>query len=129
MQTADLAQRLAALDLSGTSLEHRLTISAAVETLKVLAEPPRSNVVALPLARPRTRWTTLCHMDGREWASSCHFGAEGAWGWVLETVAAEHGVSEDAISSAESDETQPYDCDDLVTVDGLPVYRLRHTSK
>jgi hypothetical protein len=155
MQLAELAQRLAALDLTGASLQHRLAVSAAVETLKALAEPdPRKlaknsaygrmapsdaprwdackpaefkNVVALPVP-PRTRWTRLYDLKGNLCASSCHFGAEGAWGWVLETVAHECGVSEDQISSLESDETQPYDCDDLVTVDGLPVYRLRHTA-
>lgn len=162
MSPADLAQRLAALDLSGVSLQHRLAVSAAVETLKAIApittaesaelfKPGEFKTrIALPVSAevfaglggvirtdkpnnvvslPVTRWTRLYHLDGTLWASASHFGPEGAWGWVLETVAAVHGVSEDQISSGESDETQPYDCDDLVTVDGLPVYRVRHTSK
>lgn len=158
MQSTDLAQRLAALDWSATSLEHQLAVSAAVETLggapmpvpyphqvgspyfdgaeafechqtfplpasvMQCLHPTASNVVALPVA-PRTRWTRLYDLKGNLWASSCHFGAEGAWGWVLETVAAEHGVSEDQISSLEGLD------DDLVTIDGLPVYRLRHVAK
>lgn len=83
------------------------------------------NVVALPV-RPRTCWTTLCQLDGRPWATSSHFGPEGAWGWIVESVMHEHGVSEDQVGCAESGEDQPYDCDDLVTIDGLPVYRIQH---
>lgn len=125
MSPADIAQRIAALDWSATSLQHQLAVTAAVETLKGF-EP--SNVVALPV-RPRTYWTTICQLDGREWATSSHFGPSGAWSWIVETVAHEHGVSEDQVGCAESGEDQPYDCDDLVTIDGLPVYRIRHLCK
>jgi hypothetical protein len=149
MKPAEAAKMLADLNWSGMPTPHQIAVSAALETLKGLTEPdPRKlamssaygnsnerfkpaefqNVVALPVP-PRTRWTRLYHLDGRIWSSASHFGPEGAWGWVLETVAHEHGVSEDQISSAESDETQPYDCDDLVLIDGLPVYRLRHVAK
>ena len=87
-----------------------------------------SNVIALPV-RPRTCWTTLHQLDGRPWATSSHFGPGGAWEWIVETVAHEHGVNEDQVGCAESGEDQPYDCDDLVTIDGLPVYRIGHLVK
>jgi hypothetical protein len=127
---ADLAQRIAALDWSATSLQHQLAVTAAVATLNALephAPQVESNVVALPV-RPRTRWTTLYHMDGRKWATSSHFGPEGAWNWVVETVAHEWGVTEDQVSSLEGSEDQ-YDNDDVVTIDGIPTYRLRHSYK
>ncbi len=144
MSPAELAQRIAALDWSATSLQHQLAVSAAVETLKgfdtMTADTKETvlsgvainqifqssqNVVALPV-RPRTCRTTLHQLDGRAWATSSHFGPDGAWGWIVETVAHEHGASENAIHCAESDD---YDGDDLVTIDGLPVYRIRHLSK
>lgn len=84
-----------------------------------------SNVVALPV-KPRTSWTVLKHLDGRRWASGSGFSAGGAWSWILETVAHEHGVSEDQIGNVEGTEDQ-FDGDDLVTVDGLSVYRIEHT--
>lgn len=148
MTPTDIAQRLAALDWSATSAQHQLAVSAAVETLREvpvaavdalkahklamrgapsLCAPVDSNIVALPV-KPRARWTTLFHLDGRQWATSTDFGPTGAWAWVVETVAAEHDVSEDQVSSLEGDESQ-YDGDDLVTVDGVPVYRLRHVAK
>lgn len=120
MSPADLAQRIAALDWSATSLQHQLAISAAVETLSGKALP--TNIVTLPV-KPRTCWTTLYHLDGRKWASSSHFGPNGAWSWIVETVAAEHGCAEDAVHCAESND---YNGDDLVTVDGLPLYRIQH---
>jgi hypothetical protein len=148
LSPAELAQRIAALDWSGLPLQHQLAVSAAVETLKgipmttteaaigvairqngeVIDAREMFNVVPLPV-RPRTCWTTLHQLDGRPWATSSHFGPGGAWEWIVETVAHEHGVSEDQVGCAESDETQPYDCDDLVTVDGLPVYRVQHLVK
>jgi hypothetical protein len=123
MNLKDLASRIAALDWSGTSLQHQLGVAAAVETIMGFGGAAPSNVVALPV-RPRTCWTTLCHLDGREWARSSHFGPEGAWGWIVDTVTHEHGCNSDDIHCAESDE---YDGDDLVTVDGLPMYRIQHT--
>jgi hypothetical protein len=143
MSPAEIVERIAALDWSATSLQHQLAVGAAVETLKgmesVMTESvpievlsgvainqiyQNSNVIALPV-RPRTCWTTICHLDGREWARSSHFGPEGAWGWIVESVAAEHGVSEDQVGSLEGSE-ESYDGDDLVTIDGLPVYRIQH---
>jgi hypothetical protein len=83
------------------------------------------NVVTLPV-KPRTSWTVLRHLDGRRWACSSGFGPGGAWSWIVESVMAEHGVNEDAIGNREGVEDQ-YDGDDLVTVDGEPVYRIEHT--
>jgi hypothetical protein len=132
MSPADLAQRIAALDWSATSLQHQLAISAAILTLSQgnasMPAPAPSNVIALPV-RQRTCWTTLHHLDGREWATSSHFGPGGAWAWIVESVAHEHSVSDDQIGCAESGDDQPYDGDDLVTIDGLPVYRIRHLCK
>lgn len=85
-----------------------------------------SNVIPLPV-RQRTCWTTLHQLDGRPWATSSHFGPSGAWAWIVESVAHEHGCGEDQIGCLESGEE--YDCDDLVTVDGLPVYRIQHLCK
>lgn len=127
MSPADLAQRIAALDWSATSLQHQLAVTAAVETLKGIEPMTPCNVVVLPVQK-RTCWTVLCQMDGREWARSSHFGPGGAWNWILETVAHEHSVSEDQIGGLESGEDEPYDCNDLVTIDGLPVYRIIHVS-
>ncbi len=136
MTPADVAQRIAALDWSGVPVEHQLAVSAALETLKglepmqpdpiVTFAPEVSNVITLPV-KPRTCWTTLCHLDGREWARASHFGPQGAWSWIVEAVAAEHGVAEDSVGNLEGTENQ-YDGDDLVTVDGLPVYRIQHLS-
>jgi len=132
MNPSELATALKRLDWSATSLQHQLAVSCAVETLKgtapmtpTQAELDRafpSNVTPFPT---RTRWTTLHQLDGRPWATSAHFGPEGAWGWIVETVAHEWSVSEDAVGSLEGVE-DVYDGDDLVTIDGLPAYRLRH---
>lgn len=118
MTPTDLANHLRSLDLSDYPLTHQLAISAAVETLRV---------VPLPV-RPRTSWTVLKNLEGRRVFASSGFSAGGAWSWVLDTVAHEHGVHEDRIGSIEDTEEQ-YDGDDLVTVDGLPVYRIDHFSK
>lgn len=128
MTPLELAAHLTALDWSGTSSTHQLAVSAAAETLRdmIVFAPEISNVVKLPV-RQRTCWTTLHHLDGRAWASSSHFGPEGAWSWIVDTVAHEHGVNEDAVGCLESGDE--YDHDDLVTVDGLPVYRVRHLVK
>lgn len=142
MTPLDLAQRIAALDWSATSLQHQLAVSAAILTLTQGNAPmpspaPQStlddllavrpcNVTVLPI-KARTCWTTLHHLDGRPWATSSHFGPGGAWAWIVESVREEHACSEDAVGCLESGEE--YDGDDLVTVDGLPVYRIRHLCK
>lgn len=133
MNPADLAQRIAALDWSGTSLQHQLAVTAAVETLRRAATPPAAvpepcNVLVLPV-RQRTCWTTICHLDGRPWSTSSHFGPGGAWNWIVESVAQEHSCGEDAVGCIESDAEGPYDGDDLVTIDGLPVYRVQHKAQ
>lgn len=141
MSPADLAQRIAALDWSGTSLQHQLAVSAAILTLShpsgnfvtalevTFGAPPEPcNILVLPV-RQRTCWTTICHMDGRTWSTSSHFGPGGAWNWIVESVAHEHNVSESAVGCIESDAEGPYDGDDLVTIDGMPVYRIQHVSR
>lgn len=122
MTPTEIAEHLSRLDWSATSSTHQLAVSAAAESLR---EP--TNIVRLPV-RPRTCWTTLCHLDGRRWASSSGFGPEGAWSWIVDTVAHEHGVTDDQIGGLE-DLDGIYDHDDLVTVDGLPVYRVQHFAK
>lgn len=121
MTPAEAAATLAALNWSSVPHEHQIAVSGALETLKTLAPP--SNVIPLPV-RPRTKWTKICQLDGREWASSTHFEPGGAWDWIVETVMHEQGVSEERVSSLEGSEDQ-FDGDDIVTVDGLPVYRIR----
>lgn len=130
MIPAELGERLAAMDWSDKSLQHQLAIAAAVETLKgviheaapvpveAMRAPAPSNVVSI--APRRTRWTIICHLNGREWCRSTHFGPGGAWEWIVESVAAEFECGIDQVSCAESDDG------DLVTVDGLPVYLVRH---
>lgn len=124
MSPGELASRIAALDWSGASLQHQLAVCAAVETLKQL-EPLvqiASNVVPI---RTLTRWTVICNLVGVPWMKSCHFGPEGAWGWIVESVAHELECDEEQIGCLESDAEGPYNGDDLVTVDGLPVYRIQ----
>lgn len=120
MTPQDIANRLKALDWSGVPVEHQLAASAAAQALAP------SNVIPLPV-KPRTCWTVIAQLDGRRWATGSHFGPEGAWGWIVDTVAHEHGCSEDQIGNLEGDEDQ-YDGDDLVTIDGLPAYRIQHTA-
>lgn len=127
MIPAELAKRIAALDWSGASLQHQLAVVAACETLTNLEShmhAPPSNVV--PLRAP-VRWTRILQLDGREWASTHSLAGPGAaWGWIVETVAAEHGCAEEQVGCAESEPDGLYDGDDLVTIDGLPAYRISH---
>lgn len=128
LNPADVADMLAKLNWSGVPHEHQIAVSAAMATLKGLAPPqPKSNVVALPV-KPRTCWTSICNLNGdRIWTSS-HFGPEGAWGWIVESVAHEHSVSEDQITGLEVDIDAEPDSKfrDLVCVDGVPVYGIEH---
>ena len=114
MTPADIAKSLTSLDWSGIPVEHQLAASAAADALA------SSNVVPLPVRR-KTRWTSIVTMDGHKWLTSTHFGPGGAWGWIVESVAAELGCDEDAVGSLECVDGG----DDLVTVDGLPVYRIQ----
>jgi hypothetical protein len=122
MTPADIAEQLRALDWSATSAQHQLAVSAAAETLA-----PPSNVIPLPV-KQKTRWTVIKLLDGELVHSSHDFGVTGAWNWIVDTVTAEHGCDEDAVGSLEGTEGA-YDGDDLVTIDGLPVYRIEHYSK
>lgn len=141
-----------ATSLDVASLTHQIAMSAAVQELLTLpaGDPraaalkiamgtaygrmatipaPRSNVIPLPV-KQATRWTVIKTLDGAHWASSHDFGVTGAWSWIVDTVAAELEMSEteadERIASLEGSEDQ-FDGDDLVTVDGLPVYRIEHT--
>lgn len=75
-----------------------------------------------PLELPRVRFVRLLHLDGREWASAGFIGPYDAWGWIVDSVVAEHGVHEDDVGCLED----PEGGGDLVTVDGLPLYRIAH---
>jgi hypothetical protein len=127
MSPHEIAEQLRALDWSAMSAQHQLAVSAAAETLT-----PLSNVVRLPV-KQATRWTTIKYLDGSMLATSHDFGVTGAWSWIVDTVAHEHGIrvdggeEEDRIGSLEGTEDQ-FDGDDLVMIDGLPVYRIEHTS-
>lgn len=68
------------------------------------------------------RTTRLLHLDGREWASAGFMGPGDAWGWIVESVAAECECAEDDVHCVED----PEGGGDLVTVDGLPCYRIAH---
>jgi hypothetical protein len=77
-------------------------------------------MTALAAAPQRThRWIRLLHLDGREWCSAGFTGPGSAWDWIAETVAHELSCSEEAVGCLESEEDG-----DLVTVDGLPCYRI-----
>jgi hypothetical protein len=114
MTPRELASRIAALDWSGTSLQHQLAVTAAVETIRAI-EPPRLAVVSSSI-----RTVRLLHMDGRQWCTAGFIGPESAWSWIVETVAHELSCNEDDVHCAESDEG------DVVTVNGEPCYRVAH---
>jgi hypothetical protein len=107
-----LAQRIAALDWSGVSLQHLLAVTAAVETLRALPatigglNPHLENVMPIatadpigfppefleaqiipfpsPAAKraPVVRWTRLLHLDGREWCSTGFFDGGPGAAWA-----------------------------------------------
>lgn len=61
------------------------------------------------------------HLDGRPWASAGFlppFQPGAKWDWIANTVARECECDEDQVGCVESDDG------DLITVDGLPVYRV-----
>ncbi|MGJ5032437.1 hypothetical protein ACQR1I_36755 [Bradyrhizobium sp. HKCCYLS2038] len=64
------------------------------------------------------RTVTLTHLDGRPWASAGFLPGGDVWGWIVETVAHEHGVPEDAVGCLETEDG------DAVTVAGEPIYSL-----
>lgn len=127
MSPAELAKRIAALDWSGASLQHQLAVVAACETLTQLDAPPAPPSNVVPLRAP-VRWTRILQLDGLEWAST-HSLVGAAWGWIVETVVVEHGCGEEQVGCAESEPDGLYDGDDLVTIDGLPAYRISHKPK
>lgn len=131
MTPAALADRIAALDWSGVSLQHRLAVTAACETLRKQeasatpstygASASLTNVVALrgpspELLRgaeyvPGKRVTLTNLVDGTPVASALLARAE-RWAWIVETTCSLLSCSPEDVAMA----------DDIVTVDGLPVF-------
>lgn len=72
------------------------------------------------LVRPSPVLTIrLYHLDGRPWCSAGFLPPyTGQWGWIADTVAAECGCDEDQVGTLETDDGE------LVTVDGLPCYKI-----
>lgn len=69
----------------------------------------------------RTVTVRLYHLDGRPWASAGFlppFQPGATWDWIRETVAHECECDPDQVGCMESDDG------DLITVDGMPVYRV-----
>jgi hypothetical protein len=68
------------------------------------------------------RTVQILQLDGRPWASAGFTGGlpSDAWAWVAETVAHEQGCDEEAVSVQESEDGSG----DVITVEGVPVYRL-----
>ena len=72
---------------------------------------------------PQLRWIRLCDpKTGTEAFAAGFDGPCSAWGWIVETVAHEHGCHEDDVHCEEDMEGGG----DLVTVDGVALYRIRH---
>lgn len=72
---------------------------------------------------PRPRTVSLLRLDGTPWASAGFLpGDPGApWAWIQECVAAECGCNEDDVHAIEGGEESGFA--DLITADGIPVYR------
>ena len=71
--------------------------------------------------RASTVTVRLYHLDGRPWASAGFlppFTHGVKWDWIRETVAAECECDPDQVGCVESDDG------DLITVDGMPVYKV-----
>ena len=63
----------------------------------------------------------LYHLDGRPWASAgflSPFQPGAKWDWIRETIAAECECEPDQVGTMETDDG------DVVTVDGMPCYRI-----
>lgn len=69
------------------------------------------------VGRVGMRTVRLLHLDGRPWASAGFLDGS-SWTWIANTVARECECDEDQVGCVESDDG------DLITVDGLPVYRV-----
>jgi hypothetical protein len=135
MNPAQLAQRIAALDwnLPGLTLQHLLAVTAAVETLKDMPVENETNVIpmlptVLPVLRPEAlrgceyvpaRRVTLTRLDGTPFADALCSRAD-RWEWVQEVVTEELRCYPEQVGCMESADGEG----DLVTVDGLPVFRI-----
>lgn len=66
------------------------------------------------------RTIALLHLDGRLWTSAGFSGGlpSDGWAWIANAVATEHSVDPDDVGCEETEDG------DVVTVDGVPVYRL-----
>lgn len=117
MQPHELADRIARLDWSGTSLQHQLAMGAAVETLQRAPSAPVSNLVRLPCP---VRTVRILHLDGRVFASAGFLPGpmSDSWAWIVEIVSRELDVDPEQVDLLETDEG------DVIAVDGLPAYRL-----
>jgi hypothetical protein len=141
LSNSTLADRIAALDWSGVSLQHQLAVTAAVETLRKQERgalpmesaersfsdwittsksvPTASNVT--PLRAPSAellrgaeyneRRVTLRRLDGSTVAGALCSRSE-RWNWIVETTCDLCDCDPSAVGMD----------DDTVTVDGLPVF-------
>lgn len=130
MTPSHLADRIAALDWSGVSLQHRLAVTAACETLRnssaaeveraATEVPAQANVIAFRLPSvellrgaeytPGKR-ITLLQLDGTPVASALLARSE-RWDWIVETTCSLLSCSPDSVHMV----------DDTVTVRGEAVF-------
>lgn len=67
---------------------------------------------------PARNATTIAYLDGRKAFWTCGLLGADRWAWVVEKVAYEHDAPARLIGLLESDDG------DMITIDGIPVYRL-----
>lgn len=118
MTPTELADRLAAMDWSGTSLQHQLAVTCAVATLRKL-EPPKPTAQILTL--PTSHTIRLLSLEGTEFARRSFRDIRKAWAWVSETVATGWHVPASAVNCAAG-----WGGADVVTLDGLPICQVVH---
>lgn len=151
MTPAALADRIAALDWSGVSLQHRLAVVAAVETLRKVERVPTVANAVIPCPNPAGCNAQDCQWRPGQSASVLPFpvpapGASYAketmtrlrrldgtlvsaqyttrrerWEWVVEMVVEQCGCDPSLVGLVER---QGDDAGDTVTVDGLPAFFL-----
>lgn len=112
--------------MTDSDTDNLLDLSACAERMqravtKRIAERQTGPAVVIPFPeRPMPHITStvrLLRLDGTLFASAGFLPglASAPWTWIVETVAHELDVCEDAIGTND---------DDMVTVDGLPVYQV-----
>jgi hypothetical protein len=93
-----------------------MTSPAYIHESALLTTSQWQRSAAQPRCQPVTQ---LCRLDGKVIAeASVSFISGDRWAWIVETVARETECREDQVGCVETDEG------DVVTVDGIPVYRL-----